>query len=200
MACKDLVLGFNYDVSKSVGFCESCVNGKIRRCCFPTTGRRRGEEPLSIVHSDVCRKVNMKSQGGAEYFLTFIDDNTHFTWVYVLKHKYEVFQQFLKWKAMVEKSSGYKLKVLQMGNGEEFTSTEFQEYLQQEGIRHELMVPKMLEQNGVAERMNRTLVEATRSKLLGAKLPQRFWAEALSTAVYLRNCSPTKAAKNMTVE
>ena len=110
MACEDLVLGFNYDVSKSVGFCESCVNGKIHRCHFPTTGHRRGEEPLSIVHSDVCRKVNMKSLGGAEYFLTFIDDNTHFTWVYVLKHKYEVFQQFLKWKAMVEKSSGYKLK------------------------------------------------------------------------------------------
>ena len=198
MACEDLVLGFNYDVSKSVGFCESCVNGKIHRCRFPTTGRRRGEEPLSIVHSDVCGKVNTKSLGGNEYFLTFTDDNTHFTWVYVLKHKYEVFQQFLKWKAMVEKSSRYKLKVLRTDNGGEFTSTEFQEYLQQEGIKHELTVPKTPEQNGVAERMNRTLVETTRSMLFGAKLPQRFWAEALSAAIYLRNCSPTKAVKNIT--
>ena len=198
MACEDLVLGFNYDVSKSVGFCESCVNGKIHRCRFPTTGRRRGEEPLSIVHSDVCGKVNTKSLGGNEYFLTFIDDNTHFTWIYVLKHKYEVFQQFLKWKAMVEKSSRYKMKVLRTDNGGEFTSTEFQEYLQQEGIKHELTVPKTPEQNGVAERMNRTLVETTRSMLFGAKLPQRFWAEALSTAVYLRNLSPTKAVKNIT--
>lgn len=109
MACEDLVLGFNYDVSKSVGFRESFVNGKIYRCRLPTTGRAR-EEPLSTVHSDVCGNVNTKSLGGNECFLTFIDDNTHFTWVYVWKHKYEVFQQFLKWKAMVEKSTGYKLK------------------------------------------------------------------------------------------
>ena len=61
------------------------------------------------------------------------------------------------------------------------------------------MVSKIPEQNRFAERMNRTLVEATCSMLFGAnKLPQRFWAEALSTAVYLRNCSPTKAVKNMT--
>ena len=99
----DVGLTVTHHVSKSVGFSESCVNGKIHRCRFPTTGRRRGEEPLSIVHSDVCGKVNTKSLGGNDYFLTFIDDNTHFTWVYVLKHKYEVFQQFLKWKAMVKK-------------------------------------------------------------------------------------------------
>ena len=97
-----------------------------------------------------------------------------------------------------EESSRYKLKVLRTDNGGEFTSTEFQEYLQQEGIKHELTVPKTPEQNGVAERMNRTLVETTRSMLFGAKLPQRFWAEALSTAVYLRNRSPTKAVKNIT--
>ena len=132
MACEDLALKFNYDALKSFRFCEFCVNEKIHRCRFPTTGRRRGEEPISIVHSDVCEKVNTKLLGGAEYFFIFIDDNnTHFTWVYVLKHKYEVFQQFFKWKAMVEKSSGYKLKVLQTDNGGEFTSTEFQEYLQQ---------------------------------------------------------------------
>ena len=178
MACEDIVLGFNYDISKSVRFCESCVNGKIHRCRFPTTGRRRGEEPLSIVHSDVCGIVNTKSLGGNEYFLTFVDD------------------EFLKWKAMVEKRSRYKLKVLRTDNGGEFTSTEFQEYLQQEGIRHDLTVLKTPQQNRVAEQMNRTYVETTHLMLFGAKLPQRLWAEALSTAVYH---SRTKVVKNITL-
>ena len=64
---------------------------------------------------------------------------------------------------------------------------------EQKGVRHELIILKNPEQNGVAERMNHTLVETVRSMLCHANLPHRFWAEALSTATYLRNKSPTKA-------
>ena len=98
---------------------------------------------------------------------------------------------------MVEKSTGRKLKTLRTDSGGEFTSTEFNAYLK-EGVRHELTVPKTPEQNGVAERMNRTLVETVRSMLSSAKLPHKFWAEALSTAAYLRHRSPTKTVKGMT--
>ena len=86
---------------------------------------------------------------------------------------------------MVEKSVGRKLKVLRTDSGGEYTSKEFEGYLMAEGVRHELTIPKTPEQNGVAERMNRTLVEAARAMLVGANLPHRFWAEALSTATYL---------------
>ncbi|RXN30143.1 Retrovirus-related Pol poly from transposon TNT 1-94 [Labeo rohita] len=99
---------------------------------------------------------------------------------------------------MAEKSTGRQLKVLRTDNGGEYTSSEFQDFLKKEGIRHELTVPKTPEQNGVAERMNKTLMETVRSMLADAKLPQKFWAEALSTAVYLRNRSPTKSVKGMT--
>ena len=94
---------------------------------------------------------------------------------------------------MVEKSTGRKLKAIRTDNGGEFTSKEFEAHLTREGVRHELTVPKTPEQNGVAERMNRTLVETARSMLIHANLPHRFWAEALSTATYLRNRSSTKA-------
>lgn len=77
------------------------------------------------MHSDVCGKINTKSLSGAEYFLTFIDDKTHYMWVYVLKRKSEVFEKFLEWKAQVETFSGRKLKVLRTDNGGEYTSTEF---------------------------------------------------------------------------
>ena len=84
----------------------------------------------------MCGKINAKSIGGAEYFLTFIDDRTHYVWVYPMKHKSEVFDRFLEWKAMVENASGNKLKVLRTNNGGEFTSTKFEEFLKSKGIRH----------------------------------------------------------------
>ena len=98
----------------------------------------------------------------------------------------------------MEKSTGHALKCLRTDNGGEYTSLEFKTYLAKEGIRHELTVPKTPEQNGTAERMNRTLVESVRSMLADSKLPHRFWAEALSTAVYLRNRSPTKVLQGIT--
>jgi len=118
--------------------------------------------------------------------------------VYPLKHKSEVFDRFLEWKAMVEKASWHDLKILRTDNGGEFTSTKFEEYLKSEGIRHEYTIPKTPEKNGVAERLNRTLVETVRSMLIDSKLPHKFWAEALSTATYLRNQSPTKVIEGMT--
>ena len=144
--------------------------------------------------------MNAPSLGGGEYFLTFIDDYTHYMWVYVLKQKSEVFDTFQKWVALIENESGHKLKVLRTDRGGEYTFTEFEKFLQSAAVRHEITVPKTPEQNGVAERMNRTLVESVRSMLsgAGASLPHKFWAEAVSTAVYLQNRSPTKAVDGMT--
>ena len=96
---------------------------------------------------------------------------------------------------MVEKETGKNLKALPTDNVGEFTSSKFEAYLKSEGVRHELTIPKTPEQNGVAEHINRTLVEAM---LSNANLPPKFWAEALSTAAYLRNRSPTKVVRGMT--
>ena len=74
--------------------------------------------------------------------------------------------------------------------------TQFEKYLKDEGIRHELTVPKTPQQNGVAEHLNRMLVEMARSMLLDSKLPKKFWGEAISTAVYLKNRSPVKVLKD----
>ena len=105
-------------------------------------------------HSDVCGKVNEKSLGGAEYFLSFIDDMTRYVWVYPLRTKDEVYEKFCEWKAMVELATGKRLKVINTDNGGEYTSREFETYLKAEGVRHELTIPKNPEQNGVAERIN----------------------------------------------
>ena len=109
-----------------------------------------------------------------------------------------MFQKFKEWKTDVEKSLGQSVKIFRSDNGGEFTSTEFEEYLKKEGIKHELTIPKCPEQNGVAERLNRTLIEMVRSMLADSELPKLFWAEALSTATYLRNRSPTTAISGRT--
>ena len=95
-------------------------------------------------------------------------------------------------EAMVENVLGSKLKVLRSDNGGEYTGKQFQEYLKLEGVLHELTVPKTPQQNRVAEQLNHTLVETVRTMLVESKL------DAMSTATYLRNRSPTKAIEGMT--
>ena len=133
-----------------------------------------------------------------KYFLTLTDDKSRYSWVYILHTKDQVFDRFREWKALVERTTRKKVKTLRTDNGGEYTSNEFESYLKNEGIRHELTVPKTPEQNGVAERLNRTLVETSRSMLIDSKLPKKFWAEAVSTAVYLKNRSPSKPLQGMT--
>ncbi len=197
IAREQLVKQFSYDATNQVGFCETCIGGKHHRSPF-SSSTTQTTEILELVHSDVCGKIQEKSLGGGEYFLTFTDDRTRYTWVYILKTKDQVFDCFLKWKALVERQSKQKLKILRTDNGGEYTSNKFEGYLREEGIRHERTVPKTPEQNGVAERLNRTLVESARSMLLDANLSKSYWAEAISTAVYLRNRCPTKAVLRMT--
>ena len=198
LAKDKLVDGFDYDASKEINFCESCAEGKHHGNSFATDGGRRSDEPLGLVHSDVCGKLDIPSLSGGKYFLTFIDDKTRYVWVYVLKRKDQVFERFLEWKAFAEKSTGRKLKVVRTDNGGEYTSAEFKTYLKREGVCHEVTVPKTPQQNGVAERMNRTLIEGVRSMLAFARMPHKFWGEVLSTAVYHRNQSPMRAVKEMT--
>ena len=198
LAREKMVNEFNYSEKTEIQFCESCLEGKQPRKPFPHHSLNRAKETLELVHTDVCGKVNAKSLSGSEYFLTFIDDRTRYSWVYILKRKSDVFQTFREWKAMAEKSTGKPLKTLRSDNGGEYTSLEFERYLKEQGIIHQLTIPKSPQQNGVAERLNRTVMNMVRSILAVYKMPQRFWAEALNTAVYLRNRSPTTAVKGKT--
>lgn len=190
-----LVSNFKLIGDKKLDICESCIEGKHKRKKFPTNKERYSKGVLELVHSDVCGKMNTKSLNNGEYFLTFIDDYSRYVWVYILKTKDEVFSKFVEWKNEVENLTGKRLKIFRSDNGGEYTSKVFSDYLKQEGVIHQRTIPKTPEQNGVSERFNRTLVETTRCMLQGAKLPQKFWAEALSTAAYLRNRSPAKATQ-----
>jgi transposase InsO family protein len=94
---------------------------------------------------------------GCKYFLTFIDDFSRCTWVYFLKLKSEVFDTFLAYRALVEKQSGHQIQRLRIDNGGEYVNNNFTSYGTTQGIQMQHTVPYTPQQNGVAERKNRTL-------------------------------------------
>ena len=129
--------------------------------------------------TDVCGKVTPKSIGGANYFVTFIDDATNYTWVYFLKTKDEVFTKFVEWKTLVEKQFDKCVKIIRSDNGGEYTSTNFAYFLRKEGSKQEFTIKNTPEQTGVAERMNRSLIESIRCMLSDSKQKKPFWAKLL---------------------
>ncbi|KAG9444914.1 hypothetical protein H6P81_016254 [Aristolochia fimbriata] len=140
-------------------FCEDCGLGKQKRVSFNKDGRKKKSNRLDLVHTDVWGPAQGKSFGGNLYFVIFIDDYSRKTWIYTLKEKPNVFNVFKYWLARVENETGSRLKCLLSDNGEEFCNKEFDSYCAKRGIRRIKTVPRTPQQNGVAERMNRTILE-----------------------------------------
>lgn len=170
-------------------FCEPCVLGKKKKVSFAKTGKAPKSRKLELIHTDVYGPTTVASVGGNHYYVTFIDDSTRKVWVKFLMRKSDVFNTFKKWKIAVENETNLKVKALKSDNGGEYVSKEFVDYCAEHGIRMINTVPGTPQQNGVAERMNRTLNERARSMRLNAGLPKMFWEDAVNTAAYLINRS-----------
>nr|CDN96898.1 putative Ty-1 copia retrotransposon [Phaseolus vulgaris] len=178
-------------------FCEHCVLGKQRRVKFGTAIHNT-KGILDYVHSDVWGPAKTPSIGGRHYFVTFVDDFSRRVWVFTMKNKNDVLEIFLKWKAEVENHTGRKIKVLQTDNGGEYKSDPFLNVCQDCGIVRHFTVRKTPQQNGVSERMNKTLVEKVCCMLSNAELGREFWAEAVTYAQHLVNRLPSSAIDGKT--
>ncbi|KAE8678570.1 hypothetical protein F3Y22_tig00111403pilonHSYRG00065 [Hibiscus syriacus] len=175
----------------SLLLCEHCISSEQHRFKF-NTSNSRAKSVLELVHSDVWKAL-VTSLGGAKYFVSFIDDYSRRCWVYPIKKKSDVFSTFKNFKARVELDSGNKIKCFRTYNGGEYTSEEFDDFYRKEGIKRQFTVANTPQQNGVAEQMNRTLLERTRAMLRDTCLEKSFWAEAVNTACYLVNRAPSTA-------
>jgi transposase InsO family protein len=127
------------------------------------------------------------SFGGCRYFILFIDDHTRMIWVYFLKEKFEDFEKFVHFQHMVGNETIEKVSSLRIDNGGEFTSNEFNDYCRNNGIKRKLTNSYTPQQNGVTERMNRTLKGMARCMMQFKGLSTKYWAEAVHIAVYLKN-------------
>lgn len=187
MAKKGIVDGLQKSLADDHALvCEGCVKGKLARAPIPGESHTRSSKLLQLVHSDLA-EFPSRSYGGAKYFVTFIDDFSRYLFVYVLKSKDECFETFKTFAARVENETGERIGTFRSDGGGEYISKEFNIYLRSKGIKHEESCAYTPEQNGVAERMNRTLKNLVRSMLIHKGVNKHFWAEALRTAAYVRN-------------
>jgi hypothetical protein len=172
--------------------CSCCLTGKQHRERFPKKSETRSKLPGDRIHTDVIGPLQRTSLGGSRYILVFTDDFSRKSWTYFLKHKNETFDRFRSFKGKLEAETGNPLRYLRSDRGGEYLSYQFQAYCLKHSITRELTQARTPQQNGVAERRNRTLLERARSMAAGCNLPTYLWPEAISMATFLVNRSPTR--------
>jgi transposase InsO family protein len=177
--------------------CESCMKCKFARKPFTLNTTFRATEPLLLVHSDICGPLQT-AIGGGRYMLFFIDDATRHMDEYILRFKSEALEKFKHWKALKEKQSGKQVKRFHTDGGGEYTSKQFAEYLKSEGILNKTTTPYTPQSNGVIERANRTIMERVRCMLDHGGLSKKYWAIAVSGAVYQKNRTSTRSVVGKT--
>ena len=141
--------------------CVACIEGKQAQ--MPHNEKRaRATRPLQLIHSDVVGPMSPTSYDNKRYLVTFIDDCTHFMAVYAMEAKSEAFSYFRIFEAMATAHFGTKVSRFQCDNGGEYVSKEMKEHFERKGIQIEFTIRYMPQQNGVAERANRTILEKAR--------------------------------------
>lgn len=184
-------------ISKISNFnCITCAKGKHCREKF-VDSTNHAKQILELIHSDVCGPMSCNSIGGSRYYVTFIDDFTRKIFVYVIKNKNQVYDCFLKFKNFVENQTSKKIKILRSDNGTEYVNSKFQTLCATSGIQHQKTCTYTPEQNGLAERFNRTIMERVRCLLFEAGLPKSFWGEAVLVATRIINASYNSATKGV---
>lgn len=139
--------------------CEACQLGKQRQSPFDEAKASGAQRVLQLVHVDVYGPMNTASVTGARYFLMFVNDFSRKMWVCFLKLKSEVFNEFEKFKALVEEESGCHITTLRSDNGGEFCSKEFNNFCSKHGIKRQYTTPYTPQQKAVLERRNYAITD-----------------------------------------
>ena len=199
LCSKEMVVGLP-EIGEVKTTCEACVRGKHHRVPFPKQSKWRATEKLQLIHSDLCGPISPASNSQRRYLISFIDDFSRKTWIYFVMEKSEAFHQFKTFKAFVEKQTGLFIKCLRTDRGGEYNSNEFKEFCREHGIKRQLTTAFTLQQNGVAERKNRTIMNMVRAALLEKEVPKSFWPDVVQWVNHVLNRSPTLIVRDMTPE
>ena len=171
--------------------CKTCMLTKITRQPFKDVVRE--SKVLDLIHNDLCDFHAKPSLGNKKYVVTFIDDASRYCYIYLLHSKDEALDKFKIYKQQVELHNNELIKVLRVDRGGKYYDPV---YFESTGIIHQTTTPYTPQQNGVAERKNRTLKEMVNSMLSYSGLSEGFWGEAMLTACYILNRTPNKRSKN----
>ncbi|KAI0524826.1 hypothetical protein KFK09_004214 [Dendrobium nobile] len=191
-----------------LGICVDCIKGKFTKHTIKKAATR-STQLLEIIHTDICGPFDVPSFSGQKYFITFIDDFSRYGYIYLLHEKsqsVDVLEVFIN---EVERQLDRKVKIIRSDRGGEFYGRfdesgqcpgPFAKFLERRGICAQYTMPGTPQQNGVAERRNRTLMDMVRCMLSYSSLPLSLWMHALKTAMYLLNRVPSKAVSKTPFE
>ncbi|GJR76154.1 putative ribonuclease H-like domain-containing protein [Tanacetum coccineum] len=194
----NLVKGLPLNIFKNDHSCVACQKGKQHKASYKTKLVNSISKPLHMLHMDLFGPTNVKSLMKKSYCLVVTDDFSRFSWVFFLVTKDKtigILKTFIK---EIENQLDHKVKVIRSDNGTEFKNSIMNQFCEIKRIKREFSVARTPQQNGVAERKNRTLIEAARTMLVDSKLPTTFWAEAVNTACYVLNRVLVIKPHNMT--
>ncbi|GJW29041.1 putative ribonuclease H-like domain-containing protein [Tanacetum coccineum] len=178
--------------------CVACLKGKQHKASCKTKLVNSVSKPLHTLHMDLFGPTSVSSLNHKWYCLVVTDDFSRFTWTFFLKSKDETGSILRNLITEIENIKDLKVKIIRCDNEGEFKNREMDELCTKKGIKREFSNARTPQQNGVAERRNRTLIEAARTMLADAKLPVTFWAEAVSTACYVQNRVLVNKSQNKT--
>ncbi|PWA49287.1 ribonuclease H-like domain-containing protein [Artemisia annua] len=183
-----LVQGLPSKVFTNEHNCVACNKRKQHRASYKAiTVVSTISEPLQLLHMDLFGPTQVRSIDHKFFCLVITDDYSRFCWVFFMKTKDETSQILKEFVTLVENQLSKKVKGIRCDNGTEFKNDVLIELCKSKGIQRDYSNPRTPQQNEVAERKNRTLIEAARSMLADSKLPTMFWTEAVSTACYVLN-------------
>lgn len=200
MASKGIVEGITIKDCGLKEVCDTCMKGKMTRKPFPKSSESRSKSTLQLIHTDVCGPMQIVTPSQNRYILTLIDDYSRYTTIYLLNRKSEVTERVKSFVQEVKTEFGRVPKIFRSDRGTEYINQDLKDFFREEGIRSQYTVSYTPEQNGVAERKNRSLMEMARCLLIDAKLEKKYWGEAVTYSNYLQNRLGTKATGVSPVE
>ncbi|GJW57850.1 putative ribonuclease H-like domain-containing protein [Tanacetum coccineum] len=185
----NLVRGLPSKIFQNDHTCVAYQKGKQHKASCKAKSVSSISQPLQLLHMDLFGPTSVRSINHKTYCLVITDDFSRFSWVFFLRTKDEtsgILKDFIR---QIENQLNQKVKTIRCDNGTEFKNRDFIEFCGSKGIKREYSNARTPQQNRVAERKNRTLIEAARTMLADSFLPNTFWAEAVSTACYVLNRS-----------
>ncbi|GKB65332.1 putative ribonuclease H-like domain-containing protein [Tanacetum coccineum] len=183
----NLVRGFLSNFFNNDHTCVACQKGKQHKASCKAKLMSSISQPLQMLHIDLFGPTFVRSINHNTYCLVVTDDFSRFSWVFFLASKDETSGILKRFITEIENQLNHKVKVIRCDNGTKFKNREMNEFCGLKGIKREFSVARTPQQNGVAERKNRTLIEAARTMLAESLLPTVFWAKAVITACYVLN-------------
>ncbi|GKA14196.1 putative ribonuclease H-like domain-containing protein [Tanacetum coccineum] len=194
----NLVRGLPSKIFQNDHTCVACQKGKQHKASCKAKIVSSISQPLQLLHMDLFGPTSVRSINHKTYCLVITDDFSRFSWVFFLRTKDEtsgILKDFIR---QIENQLNQKVKTIRCDNGTEFKNMDIIEFYGSKGIKREYSNARTSQQNRVAERKNKTLIEAARTMLADSFLPNTFWAEAVSTACYVLNRALVTKPQNKT--